>query len=119
MIIVFWFIILPLMLTILIEALVARAFLSSRNDLKIVALAQCVTNPIVNLIIVLCRYLQVPAITVLIVGLEVMAVIAEALIYQKCFSEGNKNKSVCLSLVANMAAFATGYIVLVLLLQHI
>lgn len=99
----------------MIEVLVARFFLSSRNDLKIVALAQCVTNPIVNLAVVLCRYLQVSANTVWIVGLEVMAVIVEALIYQKGFSEENKNKSVCLSLVANIIAFVVGYTALSLI----
>ena len=107
-------IIVPLVLTVVIEVLVARAFFNSHYDLKIVALAQCITNPIVNLVLMMCTHFGMVEFILTMIGLEIGAIVAEALIYRKYLSEKNQNKAWVLSIVANIVAFVTGWIIVLL-----
>ena len=98
----------PLVLTVVIEELVACLFFRSKNDLLIVLLTQCITNPAINLLIFLFRTNGVKDLMMIIVLLEIMVVIVEMVIYVKNLSDNNKNKSLPLSLVANSVAFLIG-----------
>lgn len=104
-------IIIPLLLTIVIETITACLFFRSRDDLIIVVLAQCITNPVLNLILILCRFWGVEFLPLVLVVLEIIVIVVEALVYYYNFSQKNRKKSLPLSIVANVAAWATGYII--------
>ena len=103
-------IIIPLVLTIIIETLLAGGFLRTKHDCVIVALAQCVTNPVMNLGIILNRVYGVITPVLLLAILELGAVVVEIMIYRKYFSDKNKSKATMFAIIANMVSFLVGVI---------
>ena len=100
--------IIALGLTILIEWGLSWFFVRRKNDRQIVTLTQCVTNPLLNLLILLNNYLNVLNTTILLVILESLVVISEAIIYKKTFHKKAKLGSFWLSLVLNATSFTVG-----------
>ena len=100
--------IIALGLTILIEWGLSWFFVRHKNDRQIVILMQCVTNPLLNLLILLNNYLNVLDTTILLVILEALVVISEAIIYKKTFHNKAKLGPFWLSLVLNATSFTVG-----------
>ena len=104
-------IIIPLVLTIVIEVFLAWGFLRLKHDCIIVGLAQCVTNPVVNLGMVLNSVYEL-IIPVLLLGmLEFGAVVVEIMVYRKYFSNSNMGKIVVFAIIANVVSFLVGVII--------
>ena len=103
-------IIVPLVLTIIIEVLLAFVFLRVKDDCRIVVLAQCITNPIVNLAMEFEYFFEKSESLFLLGVLEIGAVIIEAIIYRRCFSEKNKSCAINFSILANAASFLIGFV---------
>ena len=72
-----------LLLTILIEWGLSFLFLHSKTDRQLVILAQCLTNPALNLLLLINNYFGAFSRIILIIILELGAVIVEAIIYKK------------------------------------
>lgn len=118
--------------TIIIEVLIARIILKVRGqNLRIVALAQVVTNPLVNLILALtCEIIMlkietnkifpvgynmdsvyIPLSNLTLFVLEVLAIIIEWRLYKKFFTNYHgRVKPFLLSLILNIASYSIGYI---------
>lgn len=105
-------IIVPLLLTIIIEGLVAGVILRDWRDMVVVALTQCITNPMLNLILVLCRGFGISDLIVVIVLLEIVVIIIEFLIYRRNFRVENKGKSLVVAVLANVVAVVGGGVLL-------
>lgn len=104
------FLIIPLLLTLIVEGALAGLVLWNKKDLVTVLLAQCITNPVINMCLVLSAlYLNLNNIGLMIV-LEIVAVIVEGIIYQKRFSEANVWKAWLFSIVANVASVMVGLV---------
>ena len=95
-----------LALTVLIEWAFSWLFLRRRRNRVVVILAQCVTNPIANLIVFLkpfgLNFWQI------ICPVEIVVVLAEWAIYARCFSTKSKLKPFLFSFLANTISFSLG-----------
>ena len=100
--------IIALGLTILIEWGLSWFFVRHKNDRRIVILTQCVTNPLLNLLILLNNYFDVLDAAILLAILETLIVISEAIIYKKTFHKKAKLEPFWLSLVLNTTSFTVG-----------
>ena len=102
---------LALGLTILIEWGFSYKFIGDKHDRKLVILAQCLTNPAFNLLLLITSViLRTHNSLLLILFFETLVVITEGLIYKSGF----KNKTIkpfLLSFSLNVASLIIGYIV--------
>ena len=106
----FWGLLLPLFLTIVVEGLLSWLFLKDKHDIIKVILVQCMTNPVLNLIVYLNRVYGLVDEVVLTVLLEVVVVVVEAVIYRKQFSHKNVGKAWWFSIVANAVSVGLGFL---------
>ena len=108
---------LPLVLTVLIETALAFVLkVRSIYDLIFVVLANCLTNPVVNLIYLLVMSgtdIENGSITAycIVAILEVLAWGTEALLYKKLLVY-KRLKPMILSLILNASSFGLGLIIL-------
>lgn len=104
--------IVSLTLTIIIELIVSFILgIREKDDIKVVALANIFTNPIVVYIsncILLLNFFEIYYIIIAI--LEIFAVIAEFIIYKK-YLKFNKISAFKVSLINNCISFGTGVII--------
>lgn len=97
-----------LLLTIAIEVLIAWLRFSDKSILKIVALAQCVTNPLVNVAMFITTNHALGLVTEVIIIAEILAVIIEAIIYHKTLDRKTMPHPLRFSLLANVTSFMLG-----------
>ncbi len=106
--------ILPLVLTVVIECLVARLFgIRKRSDLLTVMLANTITNPLVNLISYLLFHFGLAALIrrmIVYLILEPLIVVVEAGIYRYNLDE--EINGWLLSLAANLTSILGGLLCL-------
>ena len=97
-----------LAITILVEWGLSFFLVRSRHDRIVVILAQCITNPILNLLIWLLPLTSVfwPALFVL----ELLVVIAEAIIYKHAFRQKPKISPLAFSVITNATSFLIGLV---------
>jgi len=97
-----------LILTILVEWGLSLIFVRSRHDRIVVILAQCITNPILNLIILIFPLVFVfwPA----LYALELLIIISEAIIYKRAFKQKSKIPPLAFSAITNIASFVIGLV---------
>ena len=96
-----------LTLTILIEWGLSSLFLHSKTDRRLVVLVQCLTNPVLNALLLINNYFGFLNRTILIIILELCVVAIEAVIYRKGHV-GTKINPFFLSLFLNLASVCTG-----------
>lgn len=96
-----------LTLTILIEWGLSLPFLHSKADRRLVVLVQCLTNPVLNVLLLINNYYGFLNRTILIIILELCVVAIEAVIYRKGHV-GTKINPFFLSLFLNLASVCTG-----------
>lgn len=96
-----------LALTILIEWGLSFFFLHSKTDRQLVILAQCLTNPVLNTLLLINDYFEFLNRTILIIILELCVVTIEAVIYKKGHVS-TKIDPFFLSLFLNLASVCTG-----------
>ena len=101
-----------LSLTIIIELIVSLLLgIRETQDIKVVVLANCITNPVVVFIancIYVLNYNLLYTITVAI--LEILAVTIEFLIYRN-YLKYNKKSPLLISIVNNVVSFSLGLII--------
>jgi hypothetical protein len=99
---------LALLLTVIIEGAVAWlfGFRTARSQLS-VAMINCITNPALNLLLLVLAWLGVPVTLPLIIPLEVLVVGIEWRLLVYVF-ETPKGRLLLLSLAANAASFLAG-----------
>lgn len=95
-------------LTIAVEGGLAWLILRYREDLELVILVQCLTNPAVNAILLVSDYFGLDGRMELIIVLEVIVVVVEALIYRKGLE--TKFNPFVLSIILNLASVMTGLV---------
>ena len=96
-----------LILTILIEWGLSFLFLHSKTDRRLVILTQCLTNPILNVLLLINDYFEFLNETILVIILELCVIIIEAVIYEKCRISTKVNPFL-LSLFLNLVSICTG-----------
>lgn len=96
-----------LTLTILIEWGLSFFFLHSKTDRRLVILVQCLTNPVLNTLLLINDYFEFLNRTILIIILELCVVAIEAVIYKKG-PVSTKIDPFFLSLFLNLASVCTG-----------
>lgn len=106
-----------LSLTILIEWSLSCAFLRRKSDWQIVVLAQCLTNPVLNMLLLVNSYFGLFNPVAVLVFLEVLVVLVEAAIYKKCLREKIKISPLAFSILLNVASFSVGQILNALVWQ--
>ena len=94
-------------LTVLIEWGLSCLFLHSKFDRRLVVLVQCLTNPALNVLLLINYYFGDLHQVFLIVALEFLVVIIEAIIYQKGIRDAKINPF-GLSLFLNLASLGAG-----------
>ena len=125
-----------LAITIIIEELVGLFFFNPKTHALIIALVQCLTNPLLNLILFWLRFLHKAdfigganlegytfSYIILIILLEIVVIFAEAKIYLTQFPNNNRKnansnsrkKIYTFSIVANLASAVVGGVILYLL----
>ena len=101
-----------LSLTIIIELIVSLLLgIRETQDIKVVVLANCITNPVVVFIancIYVLNYNLLYTITVAI--LEILAIIIEFLIYKK-YLKFNEKSPLVISVINNIISFSLGLII--------
>ena len=100
-----------LIITIIIEVMLALIIGYRKKDLVNVLLVNILTNPLLNSVIVAINYyygLKYRNIALYI--LEILVVITEGLIYQK-YLERRKINGYVLSLILNLASFLLGMVI--------
>ena len=97
-----------LSVTVLIEWGLSCIFLRSKSDRQIVVLAQCLTNPILNMLLIINYNLELFNPIVVLVVLEISIVFIEAIIYKKSLKEKTKINPLILSILLNIASFSVG-----------
>ena len=95
-------------LTILVEWGLAHFFVHSKFGRELVILVQCLTNPVVNLAIIVNSYFEILEPVFIIAVFEGMAVVLEAVIYRKGIGGEIKISPFRLSLMLNLASFVIG-----------
>ena len=98
---------LALILTILIEWGLSFLFLHSKTDRKLIILVQCLTNPALNVLLLVNEHYELLNQTILIVVLESCIVIIEAIIYKKAHIS-TKINIYLLSFFLNVASVCIG-----------
>lgn len=106
----FQLIIMPLLITVVVEVLLAYVLLKDKDDCKIVVLAQCMTNPVVNAVMIADYYFERRESLLLLLLLEVGAVLAEAIAYRKYFGKSDLKRAIWFSIVANATSFSVGIV---------
>jgi hypothetical protein len=91
--------------TILVEWALSWLFFKTRRDRIVVILAQCATNPLVNLWLILSNY-HFGAASLIIA--EICAIIAEYFIYRKNCQQ--QKRLAVFSIVTNICSFSLGLI---------
>ena len=89
--------------TVLVEWALSWLFFKTRRDRIVVILAQCVTNPLVNLWLILSNY-RFGAASLIIA--EICVVVAEYFIYRKNCQQ--QKRLAAFSIVANICSFSLG-----------
>ena len=97
------YLLIALTATIIIEWALSWAFFKERHDRIIVVLAQCVTNPLVNLWLILSNY-RFGAIS--LIAAEICAVIIEFFIYKHNCRQ--QKRLAIYVLIANICSFSLG-----------
>lgn len=97
-----------LSLTIVIEWGLSFIFLKQKSDRKVVILAQILTNPALNLLLLLNYNFFKFNNVLLLALLEFLVVIIEGLIYKNYFNKKPKINPFLLSLLLNVASFSLG-----------
>lgn len=105
-----------LILTIIIEWAISFIFLRSRSDRILVALVQVLTNPALNLLLMINRVYKITEQLPALICLEIIVVLLEGFIYKKGI-KGTKINPFVLSLVLNLASFFIGLFVVSQLAQ--
>ena len=82
-------------------------FLHSKTDRRLVILVQCLTNPVLNTLLLINDYFEFLNRTILIIILELCVVTIEAVIYKKGHVD-TKIDPFLLSLFLNLASVCTG-----------
>ena len=98
-------------LTILIEWGLSCFFVRSKSDQQVVILAQCITNPFINAIIIANGFFNVIDPAVLVIILELLVIVVEAIIYQKAFSKQTKINPFIFSASLNIISFSIGKLI--------
>ena len=107
-----WGLLSALVLTVLLEGIFALLWgVRSKRDLGLVALANCITNPLVNVLYRLGRMWGWPRGPV-VLALEVAAVLAEWLCYRR--TENAVRYPLLFSLCANAFSFCCGLVLQIL-----
>jgi hypothetical protein len=102
---------LALLLTVVIEAGVAWLFgLRTTRSQLAVAMINVMTNPLLNLLLLLLAWLGVPVTLPLVALLEVPVVLAEWGLLVYVFA-GTKGRRLALSVAANAASFLSGVLI--------
>lgn len=96
-----------LVLTILIEWGLSYFILHSRHERELVVLAQCLTNPALNTILLINNYFGLVKPIILVIVLELLVIIIEAIIYKKGF-KGTTINPYILSIGLNLASLSFG-----------
>lgn len=106
-----YYIIRSLILTIIIEVVVAIIIgIRTKKDIFNVILVNMITNPIVNIVpIALNVYVSLKARNISIYILEVLVLFTEGLIYKKVLDYKKLNYFL-ISLILNLASYGTGII---------
>ena len=104
-------IILSLSLTILIEWGLSFIFLKNKKDQKVVILAQIITNPTLNFVLLLNAYFFGANYYLLLGILEISIIIIEAIIYKNYLSKKVKVNPSLLSLLLNTASLSIGLLI--------
>lgn len=104
-------IILSLSLTILIEWGLSFIFLKNKKDRKVVILAQIITNPTLNFVLLLNAYFFGANYYLLLSILEIAIIIIEAIIYKNYLSKKVKVNPSLLSLLLNTASLSIGLLI--------
>ena len=100
-----------LALTVIIESILAKLLFDDKKAVKLTALAQCVTNPIVNAALIITKcYAQGLVIPVLCL-FEILTVVAEAAIYAKVLDRKTMSHPALFSILANVLSYALGHVV--------
>ena len=99
-----------LALTILIEWGLSFLFLRSKTDRWLVVLVQCLTNPALNVLLLINDYFELLNKMILIIILELCVVIIEAVIYKKGHVSTRINPFL-LSLFLNSVSACTGLLI--------
>lgn len=97
-----------LCLTILIEWGLSCIFLRTKSDRQIVVLAQCLTNPVLNVLIIINYHLNLFNPIATLAVLETLVILIEAIIYKKSFNEQTKLSPFILSTLLNLVSFSIG-----------
>lgn len=97
------YLLIALTATIIIEWALSWAFFKERHDRIVVVLAQCVTNPLVNLWLILSNYRFG---TISLIAAEVCAIIAEFFIYKHNCRQ--QKRLTAFSIIANICSFSLG-----------
>lgn len=95
-------------LTIVVEGGLAWLTLRSWEDLKLVVLVQCLTNPALNTLLLINDYFQITNRTALLIILEVIVAVVEALIYRKGLE--TKINPFVMSISLNLVSVAVGLV---------
>ncbi len=95
-------------LTILIEWGLSFIFIKNKKDKKVVILAQVLTNPALNFLLLLNYNFFSLDQNLLLAILEILVVIIEAIVYKQYFSNKVKINSFLLSLILNATSFTIG-----------
>lgn len=98
-------------LTVLIEWGLSCIFVRAKTDRQIVILAQCITNPFINAVIIVNGFFNFIDPIVLLIILELSVIIIEAIIYQKAFSKQTTMNPFLLSVILNIISFSTGELI--------
>lgn len=104
--------IISLILTIVIELIVSAILgINDKYDIKIIIIANCITNPtvvyIANFVNLFYNRLTY---TITVAILEIFAVIIEFLIYKK-YLKFNKKSPLVISIINNIVSFSLGLII--------
>ena len=102
---------LPLLLTILIEVIVAILLgYKKRDEILLVILANIITNPALNYLLILNNYLRVFKYSALVILLEILVVLIEWQILYFALKKP-RSKLFILSLAMNTASFLLGLLI--------
>jgi hypothetical protein len=100
-----------LCLTILIEWGISCVFLRSKLDRQIVILVQCLTNPILNILVIINYHFNLFNPMLVLAILEVFVVLIEAIIYKTSLSDRTKVNPFMMSILLNISSFSIGLLI--------
>ena len=104
--------IISLILTLVIELIVSAILgIKDKYDIKIIIIANCITNPAVVYIANCLTLLNIISIYIIAIALlEVLAIIIEFLIYKK-YLKFNEKSPLVISVINNIISFSLGLII--------